>query len=511
MISQQKLSGRPLILDRAAGLKLPRILLGVAIAAVSWAVFAPGSLGGQYRPLQVRGASMEPAFAAGDLVLIKSRNSYEIGDVAAYRSGSLNATLLHRIVDVEDGSFVFQGDANDFVDSDRPTEQSIMGEVVLHVPGAGRLLSLMPALMVVVAASSFTLKRRRGTSLALGNRATRTGHTALVTSGRTASSVAFAVAGSFAILAVPLALAGPTATATQIPFEEQGSFSYRALTPKSIYLDGVADEGETIFVSISDSVQIGFRYEIRSESALDVSGTIRILATLDDAFGWRRSFVVAGKKSFEGESVIASGSLDLNRIIRIKDRLAESTGVHRGTYRLEIHPRINGHVQGPVDATPIKFAPTLSLELDASTLRYVAPVDASADPLRPRQVSALQGPEAMSPPVVSALGLRANPRMLALCLMFAALGSVVFGVVYRRESETFQDPIQDLRARVASRLVPLDSVPPWNAVEVASSRGFDLILNVTESPVLELDDESGTTWFVRDGDAVFSFKSNALV
>ena len=35
---------------------------------------------------------------AGDLVLVRSTGSYEIGDVVAYRNADLHQVVLHRIV-----------------------------------------------------------------------------------------------------------------------------------------------------------------------------------------------------------------------------------------------------------------------------------------------------------------------------------------------------------------------------------------------------------------------------
>ena len=63
---------------------------------------------------------MEPGFHTGDLAVLRSADSYSIGDVVAYRSASLDTIVMHRIVSGNADGFVTQGDNNDWLDDDRP-------------------------------------------------------------------------------------------------------------------------------------------------------------------------------------------------------------------------------------------------------------------------------------------------------------------------------------------------------------------------------------------------------
>lgn len=113
-------------------------VLAVAVVA-AWGTFAPVQLGGPAAYIVVRGDSMVPTYAAGDLVVVR-RDAYpSVGEVAAYRHPELGI-VIHRIVDREGERFRFQGDHNDFRDSYLPTASEIVGTAWLRVPELGRWL-----------------------------------------------------------------------------------------------------------------------------------------------------------------------------------------------------------------------------------------------------------------------------------------------------------------------------------------------------------------------------------
>lgn len=119
-----------------------RIVLGavfVVAVVAAWGVLAPVQLGGPAGYIVVRGDSMVPTYAPGDLVVVRRDAHPSIGEVAAYRHPELGI-VIHRIVDREGERFRFQGDHNDFRDSYLPTESEIVGTAWLHVPGMGRWL-----------------------------------------------------------------------------------------------------------------------------------------------------------------------------------------------------------------------------------------------------------------------------------------------------------------------------------------------------------------------------------
>lgn len=128
----------------------PRRVLGllgsaawVAVAlVVAWLLW-PTSLGGRTTLTIVSGASMEPTYRTGDLVVAR-RGPVEVGDVVVYVPPDVGgARVIHRVVggDGTDG-WVLQGDGNDFLDPWRPTEDDVLGRAVLHVPGVGRVAAI---------------------------------------------------------------------------------------------------------------------------------------------------------------------------------------------------------------------------------------------------------------------------------------------------------------------------------------------------------------------------------
>ena len=58
---------------------------GVVLVAFLLVFLWPQRLGGKSELLVVHGDSMEPAFANGDIVLVRSRDSYHVGDSVVFR------------------------------------------------------------------------------------------------------------------------------------------------------------------------------------------------------------------------------------------------------------------------------------------------------------------------------------------------------------------------------------------------------------------------------------------
>jgi signal peptidase I len=115
----------------------------IAIAALvmtGYVTFAPRALAGPASYVIADGTSMVPTLRAGDLVILRRADAYAPGDVVAYHSRALDRIVIHRIVGVDGNRFVVRGDANTWLDPDRPTAAEILGEHWMRIPGAGRLL-----------------------------------------------------------------------------------------------------------------------------------------------------------------------------------------------------------------------------------------------------------------------------------------------------------------------------------------------------------------------------------
>jgi signal peptidase I len=135
-------------------------LLLVGLLAGGWWVVAPPALGGRTSIVVVDGSSMNPRLAPSDVVALRSASSYGVGDVVAYRSKLLGRLVLHRIVAIRDGRYVFKGDNNSFLDPDRPRRAELIGKLWVRIPSGGRIaaaahqpvvLASLAALLVLVA------------------------------------------------------------------------------------------------------------------------------------------------------------------------------------------------------------------------------------------------------------------------------------------------------------------------------------------------------------------------
>ena len=92
-------------------------LAALAAAVLGWFFLAPPLLGGQTTYVVTRGISMEPKFHTGDLVLLRGRLNYGVGQIVAYHNDDLNRTVMHRIIGADGTHYRFKGDNNDFVDT----------------------------------------------------------------------------------------------------------------------------------------------------------------------------------------------------------------------------------------------------------------------------------------------------------------------------------------------------------------------------------------------------------
>lgn len=89
-----------------------------------------------YSQLVVTSGSMEPAFSAGDMILIRQEDAYRLGDIVTFRDGDGNL-VTHRIVGSTEGSFITKGDANNTEDDALISPGQIVGRLVTCIPAVG--------------------------------------------------------------------------------------------------------------------------------------------------------------------------------------------------------------------------------------------------------------------------------------------------------------------------------------------------------------------------------------
>jgi signal peptidase I len=135
-------------------------VLFVAASAAWFVTLRPASLGGPATYVIVRGISMEPTYHDGDLVIVRRKPAYRMGDIVAYTipAGEVGGGLsvIHRIVGGSlDAGFTTKGDNNAESDPWRPTLGQIEGTTWLMVPKAGAIMSILraPIMMASLAAA----------------------------------------------------------------------------------------------------------------------------------------------------------------------------------------------------------------------------------------------------------------------------------------------------------------------------------------------------------------------
>ena len=146
-----------------------RPLAGLLALVVAWSLIAPTQLGGRVSYVNIRGVSMEPTLYSGDLMMVRARDRYEVGQVVAFVSDMNGAIVVHRIVDVVDDRYLLKGDNNTFIDRYAPTAEEILGAEVLTVPGGERVATLAartPTIVLQIAMLVVTLWAMRVSQLA---------------------------------------------------------------------------------------------------------------------------------------------------------------------------------------------------------------------------------------------------------------------------------------------------------------------------------------------------------
>lgn len=135
------------------------VVLGNVWLLVSQAVLKqdPPDIFG-YSQLIVTSGSMEPAFSAGDVVIVKKGKDCRPGDIVTFRD-SAGQLVTHRIVGTNEGRYITQGDANNTVDGELLDPLNVVATYVTYIPRVGEALLFLrsPLGLLVLAIVGFLL------------------------------------------------------------------------------------------------------------------------------------------------------------------------------------------------------------------------------------------------------------------------------------------------------------------------------------------------------------------
>ena len=105
-------------------------------------LLAPTGLGGPVGLIWVSGTSMEPGLHTGDLVVVYDHDEYEVGQVVAFEIPG-GGNVIHRIIEVTEDGYRFQGDNRDFADPWILDDDEIIGSAAFDVPHAGSFITML--------------------------------------------------------------------------------------------------------------------------------------------------------------------------------------------------------------------------------------------------------------------------------------------------------------------------------------------------------------------------------
>ena len=512
--------------------KLAALLVSLALLACGWWLLGPVQLGGPTGFAIVSGNSMEPRLERGDLVLVRKRSSYDVGDVVLYDAHTGNLRVLHRIVSVKNGRFVTKGDNNDFLDPITPERGDVLGQFWISVPGAGKAivwakqpvnLAILLVLLTFVGFAGGRAATRGGGRgarpvVALPDSAARPA----VASAAVPTGSALAVAGGVALVLFGcLAFVAFTAKGTAVRtveslYADEGTFSYRAeTTPGPVYPTGTVATADPVFTRLVDTLDVALRYRLSTEAPTDVHGTIALDAVVSDTTGWTRTFPLAPRRVFRGPKATTAGVFDVRAFEDLVLQAREETAAPFASITVTLHPVVD--VAGSVGATTIdgSFDPKLAFSYDGTTLRPVPASDAdpgSPPPFRPSVPQS--GEEVVTTPL--AFGPLSLPvadartiSSLGIGVSFAAL--LLAGALLARPARG-RGPAERISSRYGNRIVPARAIIPperW-VTEIDDMDALVRIADAYERVILHVVEGSEDVYLVDDGVAVYRHRPLAV-
>lgn len=133
------------------------LLYSLVIIFVFLAISARFSFFG-IKLLVVKSGSMEPTIKTGSLVIDKHSSNYIVGDIITFKNRDKPLeTTTHRIVGEDNQEdvklFTTQGDANNSSDSEKITQDQIIGKVFFKIPFFGYVVAFsrtLPGLIILI-------------------------------------------------------------------------------------------------------------------------------------------------------------------------------------------------------------------------------------------------------------------------------------------------------------------------------------------------------------------------
>jgi signal peptidase I len=470
-----------------------------------WLFLAPPAWGGQLSVVTTHGISMKPDITSGDLAVVHRQHGYAVGDVVAYNSQILGRVVMHRIVGVDHGTFVFKGDNNDYLDPDRPSVADCIGRLVLHVPRGGLVLdmitspvaltALAAALLAGIGASARPKRRRRRMSRHAADPRRSISLWTMSASRR----YAWLAVLSTALVGVGVAIAAWTAPATIVTLRPDRAtssveFSYSAQVKRSAaYETDVVSDPDPVFRKVANQVRVAYHYR-------GAPGDARVDAILRADSGWHATVplsepVHVSTPDFSGEVV-----LDLEALDAKAKKAAAVIGVPADQLKVTVVPTFTS-LRRPAFSPELAFTMTqsrLALAGDASTLKVT---DTTERPTSTRTARTFQlGPVAVSVPQVRFAG----PALVALGL----LGALFLSLAGRRRPAI--DEAALIRRKHGHLLIEIEPSPTTPGRPLVDVTRFATLATLAERYgllILHWSRSGVDTYLVQDQGATYRYRT----
>lgn len=517
---------------------------------LAWLVAAPQQLGGSVAVVTTYGDSMLPTYTPSDLVVVKAQAGYDIDDIVAYRSREMGAIALHRIVDVDDDGYITQGDNNDWLDSDRPTDEDILGTARLRIPHAGRLLEVPPAVRAAAVTGLAALamfggtarRRRRGRDRrrAFGSsgrycrshsdKSIRTpqdkqeastmsqqAHRASTTSPTWAGwpGVTAAVAGVTALAAGALIVAATVSPGTQpgdVSYTHESTFDYTTSAPQGlVYPEGEVATGEPVFLRLVDTLDLTYTHEITVTSdsttpTADLTG--RLWLEVSDGSGWSHRRPLGPEQQTTDEPLVIEEQLAVPEIRRLVDEIRDEAGVSGNSERIDVVAEIQA--EGRLADAPFDdaLAPVLSFDVNEQRLSPREDDDEAVGATTEERNVTVGGAEPASIGFAGRSLQVGHARVAGLAGLGGALLALLVATVAALRHGRL-DRTDQVRLQYGSKMVEVSSVrPPANhgAVMVRDMATLGQLAELSERPILHHVDDGVHIYVVEDETTQYRYR-----
>jgi signal peptidase I len=504
----------------------------VAVAGATWVCFAPIALGGSTAYVVTHGISMEPRFHTGDLAIVRAASSYRVGQIVAYHSSLLHEVVLHRIVGIRHGRYIFKGDNNDFFDPVHPTRSELIGRLWIHLPRVGLVLEKFrtPFGAAILAAGiglllvSFEKEYTKGRRSRMPERSVPaemrtvkpTDSERPLTAGLRdwlmAAGVAVVVFAALCLFAFdrPFRVAGTRA----VPYKQQAAFTYSAkVEPGAVYPKGDLVTGDPIFLNFVDNLDVGLHYRLLTPGAAHVTGTSTVALRLTGPTGWSRTLPLVGEHSFTNGQFSSTAVVDLTSVKSLLSQVQSLTGVTGSSSTVAIVATVHlvGHLSGSHLRTT--FSPVLNFQMGATQLQ---PEGAAGN---------LTGPKAgfmdTRSGSVTVASSRANPLRVfghllgvkflrvfaAVGLLLSALAALALGILLLRLRRL--DEAEQIGAQYRHLIVPLADDTALSGQEPVDLASMEALVRFAEHCgrlILHSQHDGGDSYLLNDGDTVYRYR-----